>query len=317
MTQARNHHLCFDESVFYHLVSRCVRRAYLCGTDRLSKQRYDHRKRWLEKRLFGLSELFFIDLYGYAIMSNHYHLVVQTRPDRMRAVDDREIAVRWCRLFPRAHEDESERVAVLLRQPQKLQVYRERLVDISWLMRCLNEPIARRSNEEDGCTGRFWEGRFTSQILADESAVLMCLAYVDLNPVRAGIAETAAQSRHTSLCWRLGHTELSGTLSAINQGVGAEAKGCTPLSMTFAEYRLLVEESGRRIGDGASGMLDAKALALIGRLGLSEQGYVLAMKKLRRLFYRVIGRAHHLEEMAAKLNQQWLAGRSGCRAVYR
>ena len=46
-----------------------------------SGKRYDHRKRWLEKRVFELAEIFFVDLYGYAIMSNHYHLVIRTRPE--------------------------------------------------------------------------------------------------------------------------------------------------------------------------------------------------------------------------------------------
>ena len=88
-------------------------------------------------------------------------------------------------------------------------------------MRCLNQPIARQANREDNCTGKFWESRFTSQALKSEEALLSCMAYVDLNPVRAGIATCPEASRHTSIRERI-HCEFSLHEAIENQTQGGD-----------------------------------------------------------------------------------------------
>jgi hypothetical protein len=85
----------------------------------------------------------------------------------------------------------------------RLAAIRDRLSSLSWFMRCLAEPIARRANREDRCTGRFWVGRYQCQPVLDESALAACLAYVDLNPVRARLDETSEASRFTSVFERI------------------------------------------------------------------------------------------------------------------
>jgi hypothetical protein len=86
---------------------------------------------------------------------------------------------------------------------QKIALWRNRLMDISWFMRCLNETVARQANREDECKGRFWEGRFKSQALLDEKALVTCMAYVDLNPVRAGVCDSLDSCDFTSIQERL------------------------------------------------------------------------------------------------------------------
>jgi hypothetical protein len=89
-------------------------------------------------------------------------------------------------------------IASLERDKDRIALLRTRLSDISWFMRTACEPIARMANRQDGCTGRFWEGRFKAQRITDEAGLLACAMYVDLNPVRAAMAATPEQSEHTS-----------------------------------------------------------------------------------------------------------------------
>ena len=187
----------------FHCVSRCVRRAYLCGWDAPTGRDFEHRREWIRERLRGLAAVFGVEVYSYAVMTNHFHVVLRTDPERIAGLSDEEVARRWLVLFPgpggkRGQPPEDLAIEALCLDAQKLVLCRGRLADVSWFMRCLNEPIARRANREDECTGRFWEGRFKCQRLDDEGAILACMAYVDLNPVRAAMAPTPESSDFTS-----------------------------------------------------------------------------------------------------------------------
>jgi putative transposase len=82
----------------YHCFSRCVRRAFLSGFDVLTGRDFSHRKGWLVDRLRHLAGIFAIDVCAYAIMENHYHTIVRTRPDIVAGWSDRELAIRWLTL---------------------------------------------------------------------------------------------------------------------------------------------------------------------------------------------------------------------------
>ncbi len=203
MPRPREAQVCRADTPYYHCVSRCVRRAYLCGEDRVTGQSYEHRRGWIRDRLRVLSSLFTIDLCAYAVMNNHYHVVLKLGSSDV--LSDTEVIERWLtifkgpllvRRFAAGHD-----LSVAQRQcvSEIIAIWRGRLQDLSWFMKCLNEPIARQANQEDGCTGHFWEARFKSQALKTKQALLSCMAYVDLNPIRAGMATTPETSEYTSL----------------------------------------------------------------------------------------------------------------------
>ena len=176
----------------------------LCGEDPVTGRDLSHRRGWIEDRLLELTEIFTVHIYAHAVMSNHYHATADYRPQERLEFTDEEVARRWLRLFPPQHDEEIEQaVTTLLNDPERLAVLRDRLGDLSWFMRCLNEPIARRANREDDCTGRFWQGRFCSKALPSDRSVWACMAYDDLNPLRAGMAEEIDAPEHTSLQRRL------------------------------------------------------------------------------------------------------------------
>ena len=187
-----------------HTVQRCVRRAFLAGKDRQTGNDYSFRKEWIRRRMEALASVFAVDVLSYAVMSNHIHQILRNRPDVVAQWSDAEVAIRWLRVFPGRRLEEhlaeptENDVKTLCRDPQRLAEVRRRLSDISWFMRALAEPIARMANKQDECTGRFWEGRFKCQRIVDEAGLLACSMYVDLNPVRAAMADGVDDSTHTS-----------------------------------------------------------------------------------------------------------------------
>ncbi len=236
MTYPRSH-LVDSGGGIYHLGSRCVRRAFLCGNDPVTGLNFDHRRKWLEDRILTLSEIFAVDLYGYAVMSNHYHIVLNLDPGKLSTWSDEQIATKWLALFPpcrsRKNADgnlEHEKTLVLNNKP-RLKILRERLGSLSWYMRCLNEPIARKANKEDGCKGRFWEGRFDSQRVLDTQGLLACMVYVDLNPMRVGLAEDVLKMEHTSLMRRLQTSSLDAPITPLN-----ENNTDFPINLPLSDY---------------------------------------------------------------------------------
>jgi hypothetical protein len=176
------------------------------GYDQYSGRNYDYRKDWIELRIEHLAKFFAIDVLAYSILSNHFHAVLRQRPDVVKTWDDTEVARRWLMLCPKKKnkdgspkEPTEPQLNSIRNDTSKVKQIRSRLSDISWWMRLMCQTIAQRINAEDLATGKVWESRFRAVRLLDESALLACAAYVDLNPIRAAIAETLEQSDFTSI----------------------------------------------------------------------------------------------------------------------
>ncbi|WP_397570293.1 transposase [Schlesneria sp. T3-172] len=199
-----------DEVAIVHVMNRVVRRCFLLGTDSLTGKNYDHRKEWIEELLKRYAACFGIDLLGFAILSNHFHLILRSRPDVVATWDDAEVARRWLLLCPIRKDDHGNplepnqaELDFIQNDARKLELIRLRLSDIGWWMRLLCQTVAMRANHEDQEVGRFWQSRFRAVRLLDEAALVACAAYVDLNPIRAAMADRLETSDYTSVQRRL------------------------------------------------------------------------------------------------------------------
>ena len=189
----------------FHCVNRCVRRAYLCGRDPVSGKDFEVRREWIRGRLEFLAGVMGVEVLGYCVMSNHVHCILRSRPDVVEAWTADEVALKWWNLCPgRRNKDGSPaeptefELNSIGNDQSGMKEKRLRLSSVSWFMRFLSERIAKLANRDDECTGRFWEGRFKAQPLLDEEAILACMQYVDLNPIRAAIATSPETSDFTS-----------------------------------------------------------------------------------------------------------------------
>jgi REP element-mobilizing transposase RayT len=332
MTYPRSSLVSVADTPYYHCICRCVRRAFLCGEDRLTGKSFAHRRGWILDRLRLLTEVFAIDLCAYALMSNHYHLVVRIAAGRAATWTDEEVIARWTRVFAgplciqRPYEltptaADNAMVDALVR------LWRARLADLSWFMRCLNEIIARMANREDECTGRFWEGRFKCQALLDPGALLTAMAYVDLNPVRAGIADGLEDSNFTSVQARLFDIARGAPAEAPDPDIRAPrllpflgtecAVAPDHLPFNLQDYLDLVDAGGRQTHPAKRGIIAAGRLPLLEVLGINADEWLATVTQLQRRFELVLGAPHRLRLAAEAHGRRWHRGQRAAMRLYR
>ncbi len=267
----------------------------------------------MEDRLLFLGTVFCIDICAYAVMSNHTHVVLHVDKSKALALSDMEVAKRWQKIhrstllvqrFVSQGAGLLSEVELLTLKPT-LALYRQRLFDISWFMRELNEYIARQANKEDNCTGHFWEGRFKSQALLDEHALAACLVYVDLNPIRANMASTPETSAHTSIQRRIKDAKKGHQPSTLMPFVG-NPKQPQPKGLTFAllDYIALVDSSGRTLVPNKRGAIDINESPILQRLGLDEVTWEILSTAFETHFSVAAGNITSLERYRARTKRK-------------
>ena len=242
-------------------------------------------------------------------MSNHVHVVLHMHPATANAWTALEVAARWIRLFPASTPKLcAQKVAAVVENAEQIAVYRIRLADVSWLMKSLSEPIARRANSEDKVTGRFWEGRFKSQLLLSEKSILAAMTYVDLNPVRADIAKGVSTSDNTSV--KIRHDQICKNEACASQALAplAGVKSANMPAMTEAEYIDLVDFTGREWHPGKRGVIKADEPPALRKLGLDKNHWTMKVKGVGSHYWRIVGSLEELLEKAMELKQRTLFG---------
>lgn len=338
MTTARRQLIDAETTPYYHVINRCVRRAFLCGEDKVSGCSYEHRRGWLVDKIRQLSSVFCIDVYAYAVMSNHYHLVLNIDLETQKHLSPFEVIERWTQLFSGHAVAAKFLTGETLCDGERMLLdsliakWQERLGSISWFMRCLNEEIARKANREDGCKSVFWEGCFKSQALLDEQAVLACMMCVDLNPIRAGIADSLQTSDYTSIQERLqGQIQMKGlptedkpspTPSPLSikpllpfDGAATAARQ-SGIPFHFADYLELIDWTGRAVREDKKGFINSSRPKLLTELGIRDDAWLTSAKEFRRQYSGISGQWDAMCAMKAKVGGKWCRGKQSSMALH-
>ena len=263
-------------------------------------------------------------------MSNHVHLVLFVDQEAADNWEPLEVAIRWHRLFngsllsQRFIDGDALSRAELQTLDELIALWRSRLMDISWFMRCLNEPIARKANLEDGCTGRFWEGRYKSQALLDEKALAACLAYVDLNPVRAGMAKTPEDSAYTSVAERSAQikqnissnnkypTQPSHLLPFVGNPRTDMPKG---LPFRLTDYLQLLDWTGRAVLENKRGAIPKDQPPMLERLQIDSKHWLYMTQHFESKFKGLVGASYSLKAACQQLGYRRTPNLSACQQL--
>ena len=337
MTVPRSELVDVEVTPWYHLISKTVRGGFLLG------QGQTDRKQWIEDRLQELASIFALEVAGFAALDNHLHVLVRLSPEVAADWSDEEVVRRWARLFP-PRGRKRKPIAVTkqwvrqqVQDKKHVRTLRERLCELGWFMKCLKEPLARLANREDGCEGAFWQPRYKSIAILDEEALLACCAYIDLNPLAAGLVQVPEKSPHTSIrqqgrlqdlqAARQGSVIAARVARGMERGLwlcpledrraqGARRAGLLE-GFSLGSYLQLIDWTSRLVRRGKASVSQDVA-SILDRLGTNAQVWQTTMGKLfgrsRALGVAFAFRRERLATAAAKRGRHHLANLNGCPA---
>ena len=195
----------------------------------------DVEKDYLLDTIKRFGKLYFVDILGFALMGNHFHLLVRMHPE-----------------FKYKNEEIQKRINQFYNNHKtihqtEVSKYREKLGYLSEFMKDIKQCFTRKYNKENKRRGFFWGQRFKSVIVENGETLINCLAYIDLNPVRANIVEKPEDYRWNTLGYLL-QIKNKDKFLTLEFGVPGEEKirnqGNKYISPEFQFYRQFVYEIG-------------------------------------------------------------------------
>ena len=330
-----------DRVGVYHVTTRCVQQMFLLGEDYLTGRDFSYRKEWIITWLKSLADVFLIDVCAFSLLDNHVHLILRNRPDLLASLSDTEVAERLARLYSGDRRlidlpthSKQDVLDGFLYNDKLLARKKSDLADISVFMKVWEEAVSRRANQEMKKTGHFWQGRFSSQVLEDDAAMLACCAYVDLNPLRAGIVDLPEMSEFTSLRIRLPDTitnigeSYSSPISKTgmpsenwlapifsDEGTLAERSNFS-LRMTTSEYFQVIDDYSRRSHRGKVSSIDNSVQSILERLGIRPTMWQSGITNFGRWFRRVVGSPDSIQEHNRLNNWKWSRGITASKRLF-
>jgi REP element-mobilizing transposase RayT len=270
----------------YHIISRVSRGEFLLD---------DEGKEYFMNLMFKLAKAYYVDITSFAIMSNHFHILLSNRKDEVAKATKDELFSR----YKKAYGDNAEppegsfikrSFEIDYDEDGGVERLRQRLGSVSRFVQELKQGFTKWYNYKNNCKGVLWGDRFKGIAISKGDAELICSAYVDLNPVRAGIVKKPEDYRWSSIGLRVRNAKKAKKILTVIQiekphikiikdsGIGKDEnykriKEWKKEEVSFSVYRAFVYDSGKVKKEGAGSISEQaykESKSIMKRLGISD-----------------------------------------------